>query len=1074
MGQVGQLALGVVGAVIGGVVSYGNPMAIQAGFMIGAAIGGVVFPPKTPAPRINDLRLQDSAYGKFIPRVYGLFRVGGNLIWAGQPSQHTSGGKGAGGKGPQQSTVTMSFAIGLCEGPISGVRRIWANGKLIYDISNPSNFEAISGSNQMVSNFKVYNGDEAQLPDPTMESALGVGNVPAHRGMAYVVFNELDLSPWGSYLPSFSFEVITNVAPTYTGVTMSTYTQTPGQDMGQISGLTPQGATFMSLGYWTNYSGLYVGQLTPYGSSFTNPFTYTARLTPTNAPNWVAEAGGWADEPGMLCPDSVYGVWGWYRPDGTLMLGAAGLPSWVAGTGRNYIKSGVWLYATAAIAGPDWRIVKCSLMPTDSDGFALAGQTGQIVASTDPSYCVLLLGVTSAYLYAVDVSAETTRGSIYQFDANTLALVNTWPGSTLDSKLAGGSSCGHVVDDRHIYMYGGSRLYVFDAVSGVITKLAEGVTGLPFAPSMMQVVSPGYILFGYGANSSATFSYLQLGYATTTDASVPLSTVVADICARAGLSPSQYDVSQLTDRVIGYAITTNATPRDNLAALMAAYFFDVTDSDGKLKFVKRGGAAVGTFAYADLGASTAIGDDTNITPIEVIRLQEIDLPKSLALTYIGAHSDYHPGTQTAFRTTTLSNKESAANLAVVLTDDQAMQKAQSLLWATWLAREQFTFQTPLSYLKYEPNDVVTLEGDGVSYTVRLTSVSYDGQGVLKWGAVSELPAVYTSTAVGAPPAGFTPQPIAYAGATALAVLDVPPLRDQDATPGLYLGACGYADSWPGCIVEISRDGLSFTDLVAISQASVIGTVLGVLPNFTGGNQPDELSTVTVSVLSGSLSSVTYANFLAGANAAVIGDEIVFFRNATLTAANTYQLSGFVRGVAGTDWAMTTHGNGDRFVFLDPSKIVAAGINSSDLGTTLYFEARLANINGTQPGPKQTLVPVNERVQPLGPVMFRALKGSDASTSDISLFWTRRARVNAAWRNGTDVPLDQQTESYTLTIKSGSTVKRTVIVTAAQTYVYTAANITADGFSSGNTISFSIYQNSDLGVVGRAATASIVR
>ncbi|WP_454737586.1 phage tail protein [Cupriavidus necator] len=1072
MGQVGQLALGIVGAVIGGLASYGNPMAIQAGFMIGAAIGGLVFPPKTPAPRINDLRLQDSAYGKFIPRVYGLFRVGGNLMWAGQPSQHTSGGKGAGGKGPQQTTVTMSFAIGLCEGPIKGVRRIWANGKLIYDISNPSNFEAISGSNQMVSNFKVYDGDETQLPDPTMEAALGVGNVPAHRGLAYVVFNELDLSPWGSYLPSFSFEVVTNVQPTYTGATMSTYTQTPGQDMGQISGLTPQGATFMSLGYWTNYSGLYVGQLTPYGSSFTNPYSYTAKLTPANAPQWVAEAGGWADEPGMLCPDSVYGVWGWYKPDGTVMLGAAGLPSWVAGTGRNYIKNGVWLYATAAVAGPDWAIVKCSLMPTDSDGLALAGQTGQIVAATPPTYCVLLLGVTSSYLYAVDVSAETTRGSIYQFDENTLALVNTWPGSGLDSSWLGSSSAGHVVDDRHIYTYGAGRLYVFDAVSGVLTKLAEGLS-VP-TPSMMQVVSPGYILLGSGGGSNASFSYLQLSYSTMADASVPLSTVVADICQRAGLSPSQYDVSQLTDRVTGYAITTNATPRDDLAVLMAAYFFDVTDSDDKLKFVMRGGAVAGTFAYADLGASNSVGDDANSTPIQVIRLQEIDLPKSLALTYIGARTDYHPGTQVAFRTTTLSNKESAANLAVVLTDDQAMQKAQSLLWATWLAREQFTFQTTLAYLKYEPNDVVTLEGDGVSYTVRLTSCGYDAQGVLKWGAVSELPAVYTSTAVGAPQAGFTPQTIAYAGATSLAVLDVPPLRDQDTSPGLYLAASGYDDSWPGCIVEISRDGLSFTDLIGISQASVIGTALNALPSFGGGNQPDELSTVTVNVLSGSLSSVTYANFLAGANAAIIGNEIVYFRNATLTAANTYQLSGFLRGLAGTDWAMAAHGNGDRFVFLDPSKIVAAGINSSDLGTTLYFEARLANINGTQPGPKQTLVPVNERVQPLSPVMFRARKGSAASTSDISLFWTRRARVNASWRNGADVPLDQQTESYTLTVKNGATTVRTVIVTAAQTYVYTAANIAADGFSAGNTISFSIYQNSDLGVPGRAATASIVR
>ena len=41
--------------------------------------------------------------------------------------------------GGGQKTVTYSytadFAIGLCEGPISAIVKIWADGKLIYDMS---------------------------------------------------------------------------------------------------------------------------------------------------------------------------------------------------------------------------------------------------------------------------------------------------------------------------------------------------------------------------------------------------------------------------------------------------------------------------------------------------------------------------------------------------------------------------------------------------------------------------------------------------------------------------------------------------------------------------------------------------------------------------------------------------------------------------------------------------------------------------------------------------------------------------------------------------------------------------
>ena len=72
------------------------------------------------------------------------------------------------------------------------------------------------------------------------------------------------------------------------------------------------------------------------------------------------------------------------------------------------------------------------------------------------------------------------------------------------------------------------------------------------------------------------------------------------------------------------------------------------------------------------------------------------------------------------------------------------------------------------------------------------------------------------------------------------------------------------------------------------------------------------------------------------------------------------------------------------------------------------------------------------------------------------------------------PLDESAESYLVQILNGSTVVRTLTVTSAQTWVYPDATITADGFIAGQTITFTVAQNSDQGVLGHGATASIQR
>jgi len=76
-----------------------------------------------------------------------------------------------------------SFAVALCEGPITGIGRIWADGKLL-DAAGIT--------------WRWYPGDESQTADPFIAAKMGVDNTPASRGTAYVVFEDLPLGNYGT------------------------------------------------------------------------------------------------------------------------------------------------------------------------------------------------------------------------------------------------------------------------------------------------------------------------------------------------------------------------------------------------------------------------------------------------------------------------------------------------------------------------------------------------------------------------------------------------------------------------------------------------------------------------------------------------------------------------------------------------------------------------------------------------------------------------------------------------------------------------------------------------------------
>lgn len=196
----GIAAIGLTGAAIGGAVGAFAGNFIDRTFLYPALFGG---PQSLEGQRIDSLDVQSASEGSPMYFVLGpQNRLAGTVIWMTDlnesSSTQSSGGKGGGGG---QSTTTYSYsvsvAIGVCEGPIHGIKRIWADSKIIYE-------DGVLTSN--CDSIAIYDGTQL-APDSLIEAAEGSAVTPAFKKTAYVVLENLQLADWGNRVPNFTFEV---------------------------------------------------------------------------------------------------------------------------------------------------------------------------------------------------------------------------------------------------------------------------------------------------------------------------------------------------------------------------------------------------------------------------------------------------------------------------------------------------------------------------------------------------------------------------------------------------------------------------------------------------------------------------------------------------------------------------------------------------------------------------------------------------------------------------------------------------------------------------------------------------
>lgn len=193
------LVLGAVGTALGGPI--GGAIGALAGRQVDAAIIGR---PNMRGPRLKELEVTTSSYGTAIPRHYGRMRVPGTIIWATDLVEHEST-SGGGKQSPSLTSYSysVSFAVALSSRAISGIGRIWADGRLL---------RGAEGDLKVGGELRIHTGEADQPVDPLMLAAEGVERCPAHRGLAYVVFEDLDLGEFFNRIPALTFEVIADEA----------------------------------------------------------------------------------------------------------------------------------------------------------------------------------------------------------------------------------------------------------------------------------------------------------------------------------------------------------------------------------------------------------------------------------------------------------------------------------------------------------------------------------------------------------------------------------------------------------------------------------------------------------------------------------------------------------------------------------------------------------------------------------------------------------------------------------------------------------------------------------------------
>ena len=1010
------------------------------GTVAGSIIGGMLQPnAKAEGSRLDDLRAPAFQYGGPIPRIRGRYRTAGGYIWASAKRELatvTEQGKG----GPSTDVTSYTYEIDvfliLSDGPIESVSRVWMNGELVYAAIDGASDATLAASAdaELWTAMRVYTGAATQLPDPTYEDAVGAGNAPAYRGRGTVFIEGLQLGSSGQ-LPSLSFEVFTESA--FGMGTPTERTTVPTEVAFNIGTAAPGDTTIRvpfgqwDAGYATTEVKVYdidvldgaVDQVGSYNVSSATPGVATGNSDVT-----VLHMSAGTDGKSYVGADG----------DATLFT----YPENLGGEQVRFSRTGSTVIFGSSLFG----LKKLHRFNTIGGSAVVSS-----AAMTDYVNSILIIGETvyaasknTKQVFVLDVATLTLQTTINRPSFST-GDADPWP----QLVNLGDELCLIQSDTSYkVFVY---RNAAWVQIGNLNSTL---VAGSDLHPTTF--VLGGRLMVG-GKAVTGGAEYLTWSAPLTNEATpLDLADEVTELCAQAGLSAADIDVTELSGtEVIGYAVTQVSPIRSILQTLSTAFYFECVESD-KLYFRTRGGSSAASIPFDMLGAR--VNDADRDDPLGIQRANDLEIPARVSLSYINLSQDYETGSVDSDRLVGVGNDVVSLQMPIVMEPPKAKGIAQTAALDGRVAGT--TFKPAISFLtdpRLEPTDVVTLiDEDATTYRARLVRETY-ADGVRSFDAVLDDATVlidagitfdsYEPVITVLPPADST-----------LELLDIPLLRDADDGPGIYAAVKSAGGKWPGASVLRSQDDLTFTSDGTLSRQATIGVAALALGTFSGGAAVfDEVNSISVDVGDGTLASYTRDEILNGtAVAYLLGAEVFYARTATLTAPGVYTLSGLLRGRKGTEWAISTHAAGELFVVLSDNGLLHVDFDAALVGSTQYYKA-VTNGRPTGSAISEAFADEGVALMPYAPV---DLRGARSTNGDMAMTWKRRTRLSSTFTGplGSVVPLGETSESYQVAIWNSTftTLKRTITVSAAAA-TYTAEQQVTDFGSIQSSIYVRVHQ-----------------
>lgn len=392
------------------------------------------------------------------------------------------------------------------------------------------------------------------------------------------------------------------------------------------------------------------------------------------------------------------------------------------------------------------------------------------------------------------------------------------------------------------------------------------------------------------------------------------------------------------------------------------------------------------------------------------RRRESELPRRVELTYPSINRNLQEDVRIVERRSARSENVVSVRAPTALTAAEAVALAKSGMLRAWSQRTEWEFE--LRSRLFQPGDVKEYRIDGEVRRLQFQDVNETPTGLASVRAVEYDPAAFgveiIPTSDPRESVGITPL-----ASTVVELVDIPLHEDAFDTLGFLTYGYPSSSNWRGGqLLQSSVRGTRFTAVANYIEKPIRGTVNGVIPAKRHG-YIDTSTVITVTLADGELESIDEPFFRRGRNAALCGNEIIWFQDATLIQGRTYELTTLLRGQRGTVANIEGHVDGERFLLLSGPGIVNAPIDRFDVGLPLFYKGVSTGQNPAEVEEFSRVI-LGRRNQPLAVAHLRGVRLADG----VRITWVRQTRVGAELVDFSDARLGEDQEAYVFELLDG--------------------------------------------------------